>query len=88
MADSLTGDPYHESAKPMMSLQGDMGQVYTQMPDDQSTNYENPRGQADAPMTNWASTTIGSGSNGGDTPNRGTDTNGRRTPPAQGPTSA
>lgn len=87
MADSLAGDPYHDSTKPMMHLQGDMGPVYTQMPMD-SENVENQRGQNDSEWTGWNSTTIGSGSRGGDTPNAGHDTNGHRTPPAQGPTSA
>lgn len=87
MADSLTGDPYHESTKPMMHLQGDNGPVYTQQPMD-SENVENPRGQNVSEWPGWNTTVIGSGMHGGDTPNAGHDTNGHRTPPAQGPTSA
>lgn len=83
----LAPNPYHHSETPMMSLQGDMGPVYTQQPMD-SENQENARGQSPDPWTGWNTTTIGSGSHGGDTPNPGHDTNGHRTPPAQGPTSA
>lgn len=88
MSDGLSGDPYHEgSSQPMAHLQGGMDQPHTQMPME-SENQENARGQSPDPWVGWNTTSIGSGSHGGDTPNRGTDSNGRRTPPAQGPTSA
>lgn len=87
MTDSLTGDPYHESTKPMMHLQGSVGTAHVQMPM-ASENVENQRGQNDSEWPGWNTTTIGSGSRGGDTPNAGHDSNGHRTPPAQGPTSA
>ena len=83
----LAPDPYHNSAEPMKSLQGGISGVHTQMPME-SENQENQRGQNDAEWIGWNTTSIGSGSNGGDTPNRGNDSNGYRTPPAQGPTSA
>lgn len=88
MSDGLSGDPYHEgSSQPMQSLQGGMASAPTQMPME-SENQENARGQSADPWVGWNTTSIGSGSHGGDTPNRGNDSNGRRTPPAQGPTSA
>ncbi len=74
----------HEgAAQPMMHLQGSMGPVYTQAPSDQSENYMNTRGQSDdMPSEMWDSTTIGSGMKGGDTANRGTDSNGHRSAPS------
>lgn len=88
MSDTLAGDPFHEgSSQPMMHLQGSMGPVHTQQPMD-SENVENPRGQNVSEWTGWNSTTIGSGMRGGDTPNAGHDTNGRRSGPAQSSTSA
>ncbi len=88
MSDTLTGDPYHEGASlPMMHLQGSMGPVYTQEPDDQSTNYENDRPQSANDITPWNTTTLDS--TGGDhSPVGSHDHNGYRTPPSQGPTSA
>lgn len=84
----LAPNPYHTGSEtPMKHLQGDMGPVHTQQPMD-SENQENARGQNVDPWMGWNTTTIGSGSRGGDTPNPGHDSNGHRTPPAQGPTSA
>ena len=70
-----TSNQGHEgAAQPMMHLQGGTGPVYTQAPDDQSENYMNTRGQSENAMIDWASTVIGSGMKGGDTPNSGNDT--------------
>lgn len=74
----------HEgAAQPMMSLQGGTGPVFTQMPSDQSTNYENPRGQSDnAADQPWDATVIGSGMHGGDTATtRDSSSNGMRPEP-------
>lgn len=83
----LAPNPYHHSAEPMKHLKGGISGVNTQMPME-SENVENQRGQNDSEWTGWNTTAIGSGMHGGDTPNRGNDSNGHRTPPAQGPTSA
>lgn len=88
MSDTLAGDPFHEGAsQPMMSLKGGQSGVNTQQPME-SQNVENPRGQNVSEWTGWSTTTIGSGSRGGDTPNAGHDTNGHRSGPAQSSTSA
>jgi hypothetical protein len=87
-AQFLAPNPYHQSAMPMMHLQGDIGEAHTQAPMDESTNYMNDRPQSDTHMIDWVPTIIGDGNKGGDTPNRGNDTNGRRTPPTQSSTSA
>lgn len=55
------GDPGHEGGmKPMHHLKGSTGPVHTQMPDDQSTNYENHRGESPSPWKGWDSTTLAS----------------------------
>jgi hypothetical protein len=85
MAD-LTGgsNAGHEgAAQPMMSLQGSMGPVFTQMPNDQSMNYDNARPQSDTMMTEWDSTVIGSGMKGGDNAStRDSSSNGMRPDPS------
>lgn len=74
----------HEgAAQPMMSLQGSMGPVYTQMPSDQSENFENARPQSDTQMRDWEADVIGSGMHGGATAStRDTSNNGMRPEPS------
>jgi hypothetical protein len=83
MTDAWGGDPGHSGAKPMMHLQGSMGPVYTQTPmDSEAMTGGRVSGTAEAPVAqSWESTVIGSGMSGGDTPNRGTDSNGHRSAP-------
>lgn len=78
----------HEgAAQPMMHLQGGTGPVFTQMPSDQSENYENvPRGDYSSNMpesaNEWERTVIGSGMSGGATATtRDTSNNGMRPEP-------
>lgn len=79
----------HEgAAQPMMSLQGGTGPVFTQMPSDQSMNYENvPRGDYSSNMpaggNHWDETVIAGGMQGGATAStRDTSNNGMRPEPS------
>lgn len=77
------GDPGHSGAKPMMHLQGGMAAPNVQMPM-MSEAMTGGRVSGDAKSEGVDPTTsiIGTGMHGGDTPNRGTDSNGHRGRPS------